>query len=48
MGPKTTTLQARLAQMANEHFLHDGARNGPSLTYGGTDIVACKFGRRMR
>ena len=34
----------RLDQVANEFFLHDGAGNGPSLKYGGADVVAGQFG----
>jgi serralysin len=48
VGPKTTTIEAfgttRLDEVANEFFLHDANGNGPSLKYGGTDVVAGEFG----
>ena len=47
-GLKTTTLETAgatdLVQVANEFFLRDGAGSGPSLKYGGSDVVAGQFG----
>ena len=47
-GLKTTPLETsgttHLDQVANEFFLRDGAGNGPSLKYGGADVVAGQFG----
>src|SRR5262249_43144122 len=34
----------RLDEVANEFFLHDAVGNGPSLKFGGTDVVAGEFG----
>ena len=47
-GLKTTPVETagvtRLDQVADEFFLRDGAGNGPSLKYGGSDVVAGQFG----
>src|SRR5262249_16372292 len=34
----------RLDQTANEFFMHDANGNGPSLKFGGADVVAGQFG----
>jgi hypothetical protein len=46
-GLKTTTIETsggtHLDQVANEFFLRDGAGNGPSLKYAGSDVVTGQF-----